>query len=576
MRTLSFLAMLAVGGCTGESGPAEGTATAWETQGTLVIAVQEDMDNLIPIVSQSAADGYLESAIYFNTIDSEFDCSLKKLPALATKWEWSDDGTIIKLELRDDITWEDGTPMTAADIEFAYDLVRDPDVASPRISYVEHGLEGKFPIVIDSTHLEFHFTHAYDRDTQMSHVTAIPALPKHILNEADRGSLRKHAFGKSPMPSGPWKLAKHEPAQRMVLEPNWAFSGPDEYKPKLNRVILRVIPEYATRMIELERGTIDLMQSVQFSDVDRLAKDHPRLRLQRRGWRSMDYIAWNQQNPLFKDAKVRQALTYAMDIDHMMGELLTSESGEVYGKRSTGTVTPALCGVHNDDITPLAFDVEKSKALLAEAGWTDTNGDGIVDKDGEKLSFTLTTNSGNPRRAKASVFIQDYLKSAGVEVTIEQLAANTFFENLRKKDYDAALSGWSAGLFVDPSTIWHSDVVKGIDPQSVDGDTPNCSDEVTDNCVVNRYEFNFVSYSNPKADELIERGLHTPIPEESAPIWREMQQVIYDDQPYTFLWWMDEVIAVDSRFENTSIDVLSPFGNLHQWSVPTDKIKYER
>ena len=225
---------------------------------------------------------------------------------------------------------------------------------------------------------------------------------------------------------------------------------------------------------------------------------------------------------------------------------------------------------------PKSDAATEARRLLAEAGWTDTNGDGFVDKNGENLSFTLTTNVGNPRRAKASVFIQDYLKQAGVEVNIETLAANTFFENLRKKDYEAALSGWSAGLFVDPSTIWHSDVVRGIDPQTVGSDTPNCSDEVTENCVEKRYEFNFVSYSNPEVDTLIEKGLRTPIPEESAPIWKEMQAKIYADQPYTFLWWMDEVIAVNSRFENTSIDVLSPFGRLHEWSVPADKVKYKR
>ncbi|TNE89196.1 MAG: hypothetical protein EP330_12210 [Deltaproteobacteria bacterium] len=576
MRIPALLALLAIAGCSGDSGPSQDAEKKWETRDTLVIAVQEDMDNLIPVVSQSAADSYIEGAIYFPTIDSEFDCSLKKIPALATEWNWSDDGTVISLTLRDDISWEDGTKVTANDILFGYDLVRDPAVASPRISYVQHAIEGKFPLVVDDTHLEFHFTHAYDRDTQAAHISAIPALPKHLLGEADRASLRKHAFGKSPMSAGPFRLAAHEPGQRIVLEPNWNFTGPEEYRPKLNRVILRVIPEYATRLIELEKGTIDLMQSVQFEDVDRLAKEHPNLRLVRRGWRSMDYVAWNQQNDLFKDVKVRRALTMAMDVDHMMSQLLTSDSGEVYGRRSVGTITPALCGVHNDDIQPLPHNLEQAKALLAEAGWTDTNGNGVVDKDGQELSFTLTTNNGNPRRAKAAVFIQDYLKQAGVEVKIETLAANTFFENLRKKDYQAALSGWSAGLFVDPSTIWHSDVTKGVDPQAVNHETPNCSDTVTDNCVERRYEFNFVSYNSAKADELIEQGLRTPVPSESAPIWQELQQVIYEDQPYTFLWWMDEVIAVDSRFENTSIDVLAPFGNLHDWSVPADKVKYER
>ena len=105
---------------------------------------------------------------------------------------------------------------------------------------------------------------------------------------------------------------------------------------------------------------------------------------------------------------------------------------------------------------------------------------------------------------------------------------------------------------MDPSTIWHSDTEE------------------------KKYQFNFVSYSNPKADELMDRGLRTPDPKEAAPIWKELQQVIYTDQPYLFLFWRDDIVGIDKRFENTTIDVLSPYKNLHEWSVPADKVKYQR
>ena len=101
---------------------------------------------------------------------------------------------------------------------------------------------------------------------------------------------------------------------------------------------------------------------------------------------------------------------------------------------------------------------EKAKALFAEAGWTDTDGDGVIDKDGVPFEFTLTTNTGNKRRADVAILVQAHLKEAGVKVNIEKQESNTFFENLRKKDYEAALAGWSAGLFIDPTTIWHSDI----------------------------------------------------------------------------------------------------------------------
>ena len=551
-NAIAIASLLTLVSCGGSSAPeTTSTSAPSDRRDTLVVAYQSDIGNLIPVVSETAADSAIASNIYMPMIDAEFDCSLKKKPGLVTSWEWSDDGKVLSMELRDDITFEDGTKITAHDIAFTYDLIADPKVASARISNVQRMKEDGRPKVIDDTHIEWHFTEAYDRDTQASHA-GMSVVPKHILESADRSTLRGHKLGKAPLASGPWRMSKYDPNNRIVLEPNDKFTGPEEMRPKLNRVIFRILPEYSTRLIELESGNVDLMEAVLVADADKLRKNNPNIRLVRRGYRSMDYVAWNTQKPMFADKRVRQALTMALDIDTMIGKLLTSETGERFAKRSVGTITPELCGVHNDDIQPFEFDNSKAKALLAEAGWADSDGDGILDKGGEKFEFTLSTNTGNDRRNAAQILVQAYLKDVGIKVNLEKLESNTFFENLRKREFDAAMGGWAAGLFVDPTTIWHSDTEE------------------------KKYEFNFVSYSNPKADELMERGMTIANPAEAAPVWKELQAVIYDDQPYTFLWWMDEIVAIDSRFENESINVLSSLNSLHEWSVPADKVKYPR
>jgi len=555
----SLLALALVTGCTG---PTRTTSNDGRPPGgTLVIAEQADIGHLISVVSESAADGDIDSNISFPIVDSDFDCSLKKLPGIAKSWEWSDDGKVLSMTLRDDITFSDGVPVTAKDIKFTYDLIADPKVASPRLSYIERMVPGERPKVIDDTHIEWHFTEAYDRDTQMAHASAVSVLPEHILGKADRATLRGNPYDKDPLATGPFKLASYEPNTRIVLEPNDKFTGPDEYKPHLDRVIFSIIPEYSTRLIELQNGDVDLMQGITVSDADMLREKHPQIRLVRRGWRSMDYVAWNETKPMFQDKRVRKALAMAVDIDDMISKVLTSKTGESYSKRAIGTVTPALCGVYNDQIKPLSYNQEQAKKLLADAGWVDRDGDGFLDKDGKKFEFTLSTNTGNRRRADTAILIQAYLEKIGVRVDIEKQESNTFFDNLRKKDYEAALSGWSAGLFVDPSTIWHSDVT--------------CGPDAAPDCKARKYEFNFVGYSNPEADELMQEGLRTPEPEKSAPIWKHLQQVIYDDQPYLFLWWMDEIVGVSDRFEDTQIDVLSPIDHLYKWRVPADKIKYQ-
>ncbi|MBX2803986.1 MAG: hypothetical protein KTR31_40290 [Myxococcales bacterium] len=549
--TLGIAAWLS--GCTGQptEAPDDGKPSS-NTRDTLVVGWQSDVGNLFPVVAETAADRTIMEAIYFPTVDSQFDCSLKTAPGLAKEITWNDEGTVLKMTMRDDITWADGTKVTVQDLAFTYDLVADPTVASARFPFIAHMQADARPKIIDDTHIEWHFTRPYDRDTQVSH-TSLFLMPKHVMEGADRATLRGHDLANTPMPYGPFRIAKWEPNERLILEPNPDFTGPDHWKPNLNRVLFRIIPEYATRVIELEAGNIDMMEAVLVEDADRLRKSHPEIKLERRGWRSNDYIGWNLENPLFQDVRVRKAIAMATDINGMIDRLLTSkETGEKYARPSVGTITPALCGVHNDDITPYAFSLDKAKALLADAGWRDTDGDGFVDKGGKKFSFTLSTNTGNKRRADTSVLFQDQMKALGIEVNLEKIESNTFFENLRKHKFEAALAGWAAGLFVDPSNLWQ------------------CSTEDAPK------EFNFTGYCNPEVDALIEKGMQTPNPKDSAPIWKELQAKLYEDQPYLFLWWMDEIVAIHERFENTSINVLSPRHHLHEWSVPEDKVKYKQ
>lgn len=567
LRTVIMAPLFVLLACGGESAPAPAPAPSGssgaeqqpdqvsaehETRDTLVVGTSADLGNLVSVVQESAADSDILAALSTRMVEVDFDCSIKKAPGLAESFEWSPEGTTLTMRLRSDISWEDGKPVTAHDVAFTYDLISDPSVASPRLPYMARLVEGKRPVVIDDHTIEWHFTEAYDRDTQMSHVAAISLVPKHILESTDRASLRSSPLATAPLSYGPWKLAKWEPNQRIILEPNPAFTGPAADKPHLNRVIFRVIPEYASRLLELESGKIDLMDQILVEDADRLREEHPEITLKRRGYRVMDYIAWNLKDPRFSDPKVRTAFAHAVDVDKAMNKLLASSTGELYAKRSIGTITPELCGVHNDEVAPLAYDLEKAKALLAEAGWTDTDGDGTVDKDGKPLTFTLTTMAGIPRRAEIQVLVQANLKDIGVDVQIETMEQNAFFESLRKREFEAAISGWQAGLFTDPSSFWHSD-------------TPE-----------KKYEFNFTSYANPEVDALIEKGLATADPRESSPVWKELQAKIYADQPYLFLWWMDEIVGVNERFEDTEIDVLSPVHNLHRWKVPADKVKYRR
>lgn len=491
---------------------------------------------------------------------SSFDCALKFKPALAEEWRFSEDGRTLRVQLRKDVTWADGTPVTAEDVAFSWELLGDPKVRSPRADLLGR-LVGP-PEVVDPRTLAFTFAAAYDRAAMLALVASVGAAPKHLLGGrgVDRSSLRGHPLNvQSPVGNGPWKLVSREKGARLVLEPNERFTGPDDFRPHLDRVVLQVIPAYADRVAALKAGAVDLVEGVNVQDADALAAEHPEIALQRRGWRAVEYVAWNAIDPadwkaksgesagaraadarphrLFADREVRRALAMAIDTDTLIRTLLTSATtGEVYGRPAVGTITPALCGVHNDAIQRLPYAPEDAKDRLAELGWTDSNHDGWLDKDGEAFRFTLVTNAAWPRRTAAAQLVKEQLAKIGVDVAIEQIEPVPFYERLRARDFDAALSSWSASLYADPSPIWGEDS-----------------------------EFNFTSYRNPRVAELLARGLAEPNDDAAAATWKELQAAIYEDQPYAFLYWADDVVAVRSTFEDATIDVLGGWRDLHRW-----------
>jgi peptide/nickel transport system substrate-binding protein len=570
--SLLLVAAILPTGCAGGPPDAGGPAAGEFPRDTLVIAAQVDAKDFLSAVQNSAFDNNLTSNLYYPLLDSEFSCRLEYKPGQYASYEFSEDGKTLRVHLRDGLTWQDQTPVTAEDIRFGFDLIADPEVASAKANYVRQMAPDARPRIVDAHTIEFVFTQAYDRVTMLAHASGADPAPRHLLDTptVDRSTLRGNPLdNQMPVVDGPWKLATWDKNARIVLEPNENFTGPPEDKPKLRRVVIKVLPEYSTRLLELENGSVDLMEAVQVADADKLAAEHPEIQLHRRGWRSMDYVAWNsidaddykarseglpagehatgvKPNRLFGDREVRRALAMAIDTDGLIKDLLTSQTtGEVYGRPAIGTITPALCGAHNDEIKRIPFGKDAAKARLGELGWADTNNDGWLDKDGQDFRFTMITNSGNTRRSRAAVIIQGALKDIGVDMQIEQIESNTFFERLRKRDYDAALSGWSAALLLDPTSMWGSGS-----------------------------EFNFTSYENPKVAELIRQGLAEPDSEKAAPIWKELQAVIYEDQPYAFLYWMDEIVAVNNRFQDATIDVLGAYRNLNKWWVPADKVKY--
>jgi len=504
-----------------------GTATKPHYGGTLVVGMTGDVDSFNPLLAETDAAGEIGDLILLNLADmnerSEF------VAELAESWEFSKDRLHLTYHLRQDALWADGVPITAEDVAFTYALMRDSLVGSPHRGSLDFVQEVK-PLGPHAIRLTF--TEAYP---EQLFDTAVQVVPKHILRDVPPAEIRSHPFGRQPLASGPFQLKRWVSRQYIELVPNERYFGG---RPYLDRVIFKIVPDVTNLLVQLETGEIDMMIGVPPKDVKRLREHNPDVQIYPVSGRVYYYVGWNEQKEFFKSAQVRRALTMAINRRAIIDALLYG-----YGRPCLGPLPPLIAWAYNDRVREIPFDVKQAKAFLAEAGWADHDGDGWLDKDGQRFEFALKTNAGNALRADLAVIIQDQLKQVGVLAKPELVEWNTLLDQLREGQFDACISGWSTSLNIDPTPIFHSS---------------------------SRNLFNHVSYANPEADRLMEQGRKEFDQAKAAPIWHRFQEVVYEDQPYTFLFWVDRLIAVRQRFANVKPIPLSALYQLEKWYVVPD------
>lgn len=508
----------------------------------LVAAWPSAIETLNPVTQTRATDHHIRGNVLLPSVRESFSTRLEHNPGLYSSWEWFDSGTRLRVELQEDAAWSDGVPVSVDDVLFTYALLRNPEVASP-YGYVTERMTSESPSRVDAHAVEFRFTEAYDRTTQLSHAS-VTVLPSHLLGVAGPGAVEAYSKLDPPVVSGPWTPAPPASSRphEVRLVPNASFADPIEPGPRLRGVTLRVIPEYDERFLQLQKGEVDLLVGLQVRDADKL-QEHSRLRVVDAGARWVEYVVWNLNDPRFADPAVRRALAMAVDVDGMMTRLLGGAEGTVYGRRAVSTIPPAIHGVEPVDVEPIRYDPDAARALLALAGWKDTDGDDVLDREGEPFSFELMTSAAHDRRLRVATLLQRAFADVGVDARVVTPPFDEVVGEMEARQFEAVLAAWSAELYIDPSDMWRCD-------------TPG-----------QRRPYNDSSYCNPRVDALLDRGLATPDLELALPIWRELQKTIYEDQPYLFLWWAHELAAVDRRFEDVEIDIVSPLHNLHRWQV---------
>ena len=263
---------------------------------------------------------------------------------------------------------------------------------------------------------------------------------------------------------------------------------------------------------------------------------------------SYNYIAWNNNTPLFSDKRVRLALSHAIDrqsiIDKVVFGMGTTIQSHIFIKSK----------FLNTDLPKIDYNPEKSKQLLADAGWKDTDGDGILDKviNGKKTDFRFTfVNNTNPKRKKVLLIVIEQLKQLGIEANMQEYEWSVFLDKIKKHQFDACFAGWQlTAIPDDPYQIWHSS-------QSIGEGS------------------NFFSYNNPESDKLLEANRVEFDSEKRREILNKWQKIVYDDQPVTFLWSEPVRYLNSDRYRNKRWYAFPDSPLMNEWWVPSARQLYK-
>ncbi len=519
---------------------------------TAIVAISADVDSFSPVFANNEFAVQMLNNISPQMFDVSFNLMtgmMEYKPGLVRQWEITNEGREIKLFLRSDVRWQDGQRVTARDIKFAYQLYGDPALASPRSNFVENMLKtnGEFDVnksitIIDDSTLVFHFAQP---SYLILHYCNLYPIPEHQYRKYQLDDLRQQFI--PPLSAGPFKLGSRKPQAEIVLEKNLQSNLPSPSK--LAIVVFRIIPELTTRIAELKQENVDLVAKLLPENVKDIQQSAPNIRLEKLppmrydyvGWANIDFAAYRDSkgkvvrpHRLFGDKRVRQAMTYAINRRGMVESFL-GPAGEV----AITDFSPIFRWAVNSDLIAYPYNPERARQLLSMAGWTDSDNDGILDKNGIRFEFTLNYNTGNPLRERVATMIQQNLKEVGVSVRLASSEPNVLYQNIRERRYDAFIAGLAVDLEIDPAARW--------------GDISSPS--------------NYFGFSHPQLVSLINTGIRQPTPKQAAPFWQNLQSIIHEEQPCTFLYWNKEVVGIHRRLQNTSLSALGVLDRMWEWTI---------
>jgi peptide/nickel transport system substrate-binding protein len=505
----------------------------------LVWGLTDEPGTINPVTRR---DIYAEWIIYRNVVEGLLDYDYDEVqlkPHLAEDYSVSEDGLEITYTIRDDVWFSDGMPITADDVIFTYETIINPGVDAPHLA--NYYRDVKEVVKIDDRTVKFVLKEPYFKALEFTSLGSSGVLPKHVYEFTDPMEFNKRRS--APVGSGPYIFEKWDVGEQIVLTRNENYWGE---KPKLKKIVFRFITNEVAALQALEAETIDFLEPSPEQFADKLADEVFQERFRCLSYFTPTvpyfYIGWNNEFHLFEDRQVRLAMTHLIDRERIIKYLLKGQAELTTGPfYINGPQT-------NPDIEPWPYDPEKAKKLLEEAGWVDTDGDGIRDKDGVPFSFKLMIRSGDPYYERLAKFIRDEAENIGIEVVPDPYEWSIFLERIMDRKFEAQISGWGGVVEEDPYQVWHS--------SQADADRGS----------------NHIAFKNAEADEIIMEARRTLDREKRNGLYHRFHRILHERQPCTFLYTRPEMRFLHPRFENVKVHNLGL--DWLEWYVPKDKQKY--
>jgi peptide/nickel transport system substrate-binding protein len=498
-----------------------------QTASTIVFGSTGEPASLNPLLDDSANSRTVSELIFEGLVRPDPVVGTPT-PWLAERWSSSPDGLTWQFRIRPNVKWSDGQPFTAEDVKFTFQTVLDPKTKTPfrtrfdNIGSFDAPNPATFQVTLKGPDCPFMVT-----------TMLVGILPKHLL--AGSPDINTDEFNSSrPVGTGPFMFKDWRRGEALTLVAN-----PTHWRgrPKIDQWIRRPTTNDNVTSQMLRTGEIDYGPVTPTAIADLSTEQHLRF-ASVSSPTSIIYIAYNLDRPLFQDKRVRQALSHGVDRQGILDSVLFGQGDLV------DSSIPFQSWARTDSVPTFRFDLEAARKLLSDAGWT-AGADGILHKDGRRLAFTLSIQSGDLRRLGVATIAQDAWRKLGMQVQIEQLeAAALNAKYLQAHDFDAIIGG-GLGFTIDPdqTRFWAAkEYPKGA---------------------------NFVHYTNPVVDRLLDEARTVPGCDTAArtALYQQFQQVIAEDQPWTFLYSARNPVMINKRLQNAAPSPWIGAGPYMTWGI---------